>query len=158
MIFMKIEPMKQPNDSACGPTCIFLAVRYFGDATTFEKIEELTEYKKNDGVTDEDIVKVCNQLGHKTERLLNSSWDDLTSRNTENTVLIVSWMQDGYKGHVSIVDKVDKDHIFLIDSDEGKVIKMEKVQFMRLWMEYDGLSWPNTSADIHLRPLIVIGR
>jgi len=155
---MKIKPLKQPNSIACGPVCIYLAVRYLGDKVTFKKIEELTDYKKKEGVTDEDIVNVCNQLGHKTERLLNASWEDITSQNNKDTVLIVSWMQDGYKGHVSIVDKVNKDHIFLIDSDEGKVIKMKKVQFMRLWMEYDGLWWPNNSEDIHLRPLIVIKR
>ena len=65
---------------------------------------------------------------------------------------------DGYKGHVSVVDRVTKDHIFLIDSEKGNIIKMKKVQFMRLWMEYDGLWWPKTSKDIHLRPLIIINR
>jgi ABC-type bacteriocin/lantibiotic exporter with double-glycine peptidase domain len=153
---MNIKPIKQHNSIACGPTCIYLAIRYFGDKTTFKQIEKLTDYKKKKGVTDEDIVKVCNKLGYKTERLLNSSWRDLTAHNKKSAVLVVSWMFDGYKGHVSIVDKVTKNYIFLIDSEKGKIIKMGKVQFMRLWMEYDGLWWPKTSNDIHLRPLIII--
>ena len=153
---MKIKPLKQINGLACGPTCIYLAVRYFGDKTSFKKIEELTEYKKKGGVTDEDIVDVCIKLGYDTKRFLNASWEDLISRNSKDAVLIISWMQEGYKGHVSIVDKVTKDHIFLVDSTEGSLIKLKKVQFMRLWMEYDGLWWPETPNDIHLRSLIVV--
>jgi ABC-type bacteriocin/lantibiotic exporter with double-glycine peptidase domain len=153
---MKIKPMKQSNSIACGPTCIYQTVGYFGDKTSFKEIEKLTAYKKKDGMTDEDIVDSFKKLGYKAERTLSSSWENLVSKNKKDAVLIVSWMLDGYKGHVSIVDKVTKDHIFLIDSEAGKVIKMQKVQFMRLWMEYDGLWWPKTSADIHLRPLIVV--
>ena len=55
---MKIKPLKQPNSLACGPTCIYLAMQYFGDKISFKDIEKLTDYKKKEGVTDEDIVSV----------------------------------------------------------------------------------------------------
>ena len=67
-------------------------------------------------------------------------------------------MLEGYKGHVSIVDKITKDHIYLIDSESGTILRLKKIQFMRLWMEYDDLWWPNVSADIHLRPIIGVNR
>jgi len=153
---MKIKPLKQPNDIACGPTCIYLADQYFGSSRSFKEIEKITNYRKTEGMSDKDIVKVLKQIGYKVERKINSDWEDLSKLNSKETVLIVSWMMEGYKGHVSIVDKVTKDCIFLVDSEEGKIIKMKKVQFMRLWMEYDDLWWPRTSKDINLRPLIVV--
>lgn len=153
---MKIRPIKQVNSLACGPTCIYLATQYFKDKVSFKTIEKLTDYKKKEGVTDQDIVDVCKQLGYPTKRLLNCTWENVIEHNTKDAVLIVSWMLDGYKGHVSIVDKVTKDHIFLVDSEAGKIIKLKKIQFMRLWMEYDELWWPEVVSDIHLRPLIVV--
>lgn len=153
---MKIEPIKQPNSIACGPTCIFMTTQYFGDKVSFKEIEKISKYKKEDGMTDEAVVTVCTKLGYKAKRMLNCSWKDLVAYNTKDAVLIVSWMVDGYKGHVSVVEKVTKTHIFIADPIVGKVIKINKIQFMRLWMEYDGLWWPNVSSDIHLRPLIVV--
>jgi ABC-type bacteriocin/lantibiotic exporter with double-glycine peptidase domain len=85
---MKIKPMKQSNSLACGPTCIYLAAKYFGDKTSFKKIEELTDYKKKEGVTDEDIVSVLKKLGLETKKSINSSWEYLVSENTEDTILI----------------------------------------------------------------------
>lgn len=153
---MKIQPQKQPNSLACGPMCIYLVTKYFGGNITFSEIEKLTDYKKKEGVTDHDIVRTCKKLGYRAKRYLNSSWQDLKKHNTKDKVLIVSWMLNGYIGHVSIVDAVTKDAIYLIDTEKGERIKMEKMQFMRLWMEYDDLDWPRKSSDIHLRPLIVI--
>ena len=153
---MKIKPMKQPDNFACGPICIFLASKYLENKTSFKEIAKISDYKKQKGMNDVDIVSTCIKIGLKAEHRINSTWNDLKNKNDKNSVLIVSWMQDGYKGHVSIVDKVSKDHIFLIDSDKGNIIKLGKVQFMRLWMEYDGLWWPEKADDIHLRSLIVV--
>ncbi len=155
---MKIKPIKQKNGLACGPTCIFLVDRYFGGNAGFKEIEKITQYKSKGGLDDADIVAVLNRLGYQAKRLKNCTWEDIVKYNTDESVLIVSWMLDGYKGHVSIVDKVVGDNIYLIDSEEGKVIKMNKIKFMRLWMEYDGHDWPNVPGDISLRTMIVVNK
>lgn len=155
---MKIKPIKQKNSIACGPTCIYLCDRYLGGSNTFERIERMSQYKKKGGMDDVDIVNCLLKMGYKVKRFLNSDWQDLKKYNKKDSIVIVSWMVDGYKGHVSILDKVDDKSVWLIDSDKGKVIKIEKIKFMRLWMEYDGYDWPKKSSDINLRSMIVVSR
>jgi len=152
---MKVKPRKQPNSIACGPTCIFAIEKYFNGKHSLKEIEKITNYKREGGVSDIGIVNALKYLGYVVERKLGCSWEDLTKHNTTDTVCIVSWMKEGYKGHVSILDRVTKDHVFLMDPDVGKVIRIAKIPFMRLWMEYDAHWWPRTSKDIHLRPLII---
>lgn len=153
---MKVKLRKQPNNVACGPTCIFAAAKYLGGKTTFKEIEKVTDYKREGGMTDIGIINACKKLGYKAERHLNCTWEDLSKFNTKNSVCIVSWMKEGYKGHVSVLDHADKKYVYLMDPDVGKIIRIAKIPFMRLWMEYDGHWWPRTSKDIHLRSLILV--
>lgn len=153
---MRIKPIKQKNSTACGPTCIFMVINSFGDKNTLRDIEKLSNYKKTDGMDDAGIAKVFDMLGYRAEVRKNTSWGDLISLRKSGFQIIVSWMKDGYKGHVSVLSKITDKHIFLADPDVGKIIKIEKIRFMRLWLEYDGHWWPNKVTDINLRTLIKI--
>ncbi len=153
---MKIIAKKQPNSIACGPTSIFMVTRFFGDSITFKHIEQLSEYKKHDGMTDKQICALFNRIGYIAEHTVNTKWQDIKQFLDSGFAIIVSWMKDGYKGHVSVVQKISDTHIYLADPDVGKIIKIEKIKFMRLWMEYDDLWWPEKVSDINLRSIIKI--
>ena len=65
-------------------------------------------------------------------------------------------MKFGYIGHFSVVEKVSKDSIILADPHDGKDVKMKKIVFMRLWMDYDDLWYPSKNTDIQLRWMCVV--
>lgn len=153
---MKIQPIKQKDDSACGPTSIQMTLAYFGLPYSFEEIAKISQYKKRDGLTNKDLVETVRSLDLVVREKANSTWADLVRFNTNNKVIIVSWMKFGYIGHFSVVEKVSKDSIILADPHDGKDVKMKKIVFMRLWMDYDDLWYPSKNTDIQLRWMCVV--
>lgn len=155
---MKIKVLKQRDASACGPTVIKMSTDYFGLNFSQKKINEVSRYKELDGMSNEDIVKTLEILGLSAQEKKGTSWEELIQLNTEKNVLIVSWMLKGYIGHVSVVEKVTKDAIFLAEPTEGRIIKMNKVIFMRLWFDYDDMWWPEKNSDIQMRWIAVVSK
>ncbi len=157
---MKIQPIKQRDTIACGPTCIEMVLKYFDIPHTARDISRVTNYKKEGGVYNKDVVAVLQHYGLKTKVFKNASWEKLTELNTKDSVIVVSWMLDGYIGHVSVVEKVDEKHIHLAEPTTGKILKIEKIKFLRLWLDYEAKPevpmYPETKVNIQLRWMCVV--
>ena len=157
---MKVKPIKQRDSDACGPTCIEMVLKYFNVPHTLKKITEITNYKKEGGMYNEQIVSVLKQFGLKTKISKNTSWEKLMDLNTPNAVIIVSWMLEGYIGHVSTVERVDQKSITLAEPTTGTFMKIERVKFLRLWLDYEAQDevpvYPESKTNIQLRWLVVV--
>jgi ABC-type bacteriocin/lantibiotic exporter with double-glycine peptidase domain len=154
----KITPIKQRDEIACGPTCIEMAMSYLDCNPGFEKIAKTSRYKKRDGLTNQDLVNTLKELGLTTKESNNNTWEQLTESNNDKSVIILSWMKGGYLGHFSVLEFVGKNHIKIIDPDVGKSVKIEKIEFMRLWMDYDDMWYPEKNTDIQLRWMCAISK
>lgn len=158
----KITPIKQRDASACGPTSIEMTLKYFDVPHTVSDITKVTGYKKEGGIYNKQLVSVLQHYGLKTKVLKNASWEQLVELNTKDSVIILSWMFDGYIGHISVLDKVDKDHIYLAEPTTGKILKMGKIKFLRLWLDYEAKDkvsmYPETKSDIQLRWMCVVSK
>ncbi len=159
---MKINPIKQRDASACGPTCIEMVLKYFDVPHTVKGISDITNYKNEDGMYDRQIVSAFRNFGLKTTVSKNTNWDNLIATNTADSVIIVSWMLDGYIGHVSVVNAVDQKHIYLAEPTTGKILKIEKLRFLRLWLDYEAKEevplFPESKSNIQLRWMVTITR
>lgn len=155
---MKITPIKQSDESACGPTSIKMAADYLGLEVSMDHIATVSKYVKKDGLSNQDLVDTVKKIGLSVRSKANAKWADLRQANSEKNVIIVSWMKYGYMGHFSVVDTVEKDHIILADPENGKMEKMEKIIFMRLWMDYDDMWYPSKNTDIQLRWMCVVSK
>lgn len=155
---MKISPLKQQDESDCGPTCIYMAVKYFGLPYSFEEIAKISKYKKKEGLSNEDLVETLKQLGLSARTKANATWSDFARSNTTDNVIIVSWMKYGYMGHFSVIERVEKNHIYLADPEDSKIVKIKKIIFMRLWMDYDDMWYPSKNTDIQLRWMCIVSK
>jgi ABC-type bacteriocin/lantibiotic exporter with double-glycine peptidase domain len=155
---MKIKPIKQKDSMACGPASIKMAADYFKLNLSWNKIAAVSGYRKKGGLYNKDIVKTLNLLGFKTKIKTNAAWADLIRHNKQNNVIIVSWMLKGYIGHFSVVDKVSAKAIYLAEPESGKIIKLDKLVFLRLWLDYDPKWYPQKNTDINLRWIIIVSR
>jgi len=153
---MKITPIKQRDEIACGPASIQMVLDYFKLPYSWGQIAEISQYKKKDGLCNVDLVNTLKVLKLNVKEKANSKWEDLLNLNTLNNVIIVSWMKLGYKGHFSVVEQVNKDSIELADPDNGKIVKIDKIKFMCLWMDYDGMWYPARNTDIQLRWMCIV--
>lgn len=158
---MKITPIKQRDEDACGPTCIEMALQYFKLPYSFDNIATVSDYRKEEGLDNNQLVAAIQQLGLKVTTHANATWEDLEKYNTDDHVIILSWMLKGYIGHFSVLEKVDATDIYLADPEVGEIIKIEKIEFLRLWLDYgdSGLLWyPEKNTDIQLRWMAVVSR
>ena len=155
---MKIKPIKQKDDSDCGPTSIQMILNYFKVPYTFKEIAKVSGYKKKGGLYNKDLVNAIEKFGLSVQEKANSTWADIGRFNKPDKVVIVSWMMKGYIGHFSVVEKVNKDSIQLADPDTGKITKMKKVIFLRLWMDYEKGWYPVKNTDIQLRWMCVVSK
>jgi len=106
------------------------------------------------------IVSVLQKFGLKTKVDKETSWEKLMESNTPDSVIIISWMLDGYIGHVSVVEKVDQKYIYLAEPTTGKILKIEKFKFLRLWLDYEAQKavpmYPESKSNIQLRWMVVV--
>lgn len=153
---MKIKPIKQVDDTACGPTSILMVARYFKKPITFKEIASVSLYTERQGLSDDELVESLVNLSFSVKTSLNTTWSKLLKSNTDKNVIIISWMIDGYIGHFSVVDSVTENEIILADPKNGKFKKFEKIHFMRLWMSYDDMWYPAKNTDITLRWMCVV--
>ncbi len=135
-----------------------MVANYFGLPYAFEDIAKLSRYRRTGGMTNASLVKTFQKLGLHVSEKSSAQWGSIMRANTPDTVIVVSWMMFGYIGHFSVVEKIDKDHIDLADPHVGEVSKMEKIIFMRLWMDYGNHWYPKKNTDIQLRWMCVVSK
>ncbi len=139
-----------------------MTLKYFNVPHSVKQIATTTDYKKGGGMYNKQIVSAFQTFGLKTQISRNTSWEKLTTLNTPETVVIVSWMLDGYIGHVSVVENIDKKHIYLAEPTTGKILKIEKLKFLRLWFDYEAKKevpmYPEKNSDIQLRWAVAVSR
>jgi len=159
---MKVKPIKQRDASACGATCIEMTLKYFDIQHTVTDITKVTNYKKEGGLYNRQLERTLQHYGLKTKISRNTSWEKLVELNTEDSVIILSWMLDGYIGHLSVLDKVDKDHVYLAEPTTGEILKIGRVKFLRLWLDYEAKEdipmYPESKSNIQLRWMCVVSK
>lgn len=154
----KITPLHQVDDSSCWPTSIYMALQYLWSPYSFDDIAEISQYLQKDWLTNNDLVSTLKLVNVSVREIKWATWDDIYKNNTDYNVIIVSWMLHGYIWHFSVVDAVDENFIMIADPDAWDIIKIDRIVFMRLWMDYDEVWFPEKNTDIQLRWMCVISR
>ncbi len=154
----KLKVLKQKDSEACGPACIKMIADYFELPISLNQIGKISEYKKRGGLSNKDLVETFRKLGLEVRTRKNAKWSDLKKYNTPHNVIVVSWMMSGYIGHFSLLEKATASHIYLADPAKGKITKLVKIIFLRLWLDYDDKWFPVRNADIQLRWMAIVSR
>jgi ATP-binding cassette subfamily B protein len=154
----KIAPIKQPEGDACGPACIQVISNYFGIPLSFHEVIKVSEYDREAGMSNSQLVGALIKLGYKVEATANASWEMLQKENTKDKVTVVSYMLHGYIGHLAIVDEVTDENVKVLDPETGTFTTTEKAIFLRLWFDYDELDYPQKNTDIQLRWMAVVSK
>ena len=135
---------------------IKMAADYFGLPYSLSHIDTISRCRQRGGLTNIELITTLRRIGLRVRTQKNSSWRDLQALNTKDHIIILSWMLEGYIGHFSVLDKVTREHIYLADPDLSDIKKMQKLQFLRLWFDYDNIWYPRKLSDVQLRWMAVV--
>ncbi len=133
--------------SMCGPASLKIVLDYYGMEKTETELAKLCRHEKNLGVDDEKIKKAAEILGFKVKIKNNSNFKDIENWLDKKVPVIVNWFTKGRQdysesemadGHYSVVAGLDEEYIYLQDPEIGKIRKLKRNDFMRVWFDFEG--------------------
>ncbi|MFH1392263.1 MAG: C39 family peptidase [bacterium] len=145
---LKVKPFQETlHASMCGPASLKIVLSYYGIEKSEQEIAKLCQNDKDLGVNDKKIKKAAEQFGFKVIIKNNSSFSDIAKWLDKKVPVVVNWFTKGRKdysdsevadGHYSVVAGLDEQFIYLQDPEIGKIRKLKKQDFMRVWFDFRG--------------------
>ena len=131
----------------CGPASLKIVLGFYGAEKAEKELAKLCGVKKGIGTDDKGIKKAAEKLGFRVKIKNNSSFKDIESWLKKGVPVIVNWFTRGRNdypesetadGHYSVVAGLDKGFIYLQDPEIGKIRKIKRNDFMRVWFDFKG--------------------
>jgi len=151
--------------SMCGPVSLKMVFDYYGIEKSEEEIAKLAGVTEDLGTDDQGIKKAAESLGFMVGIKNESSFEDIQDYLSKKIPVIVNWFTRGRidyddsqvpDGHYSVVVGLDEEFIYLQDPEIGKLRKIERSDFMKVWFDFTG-EYINPS-ELIIRQLIAIQR
>jgi len=147
-IILKVKSFQETlHADMCGPASLKIVLDYYGIEKSEKEFVKLCKVKKGLGWNDKDIKKVAEKIGFKVEIKNNSSFKDIEKWLKKGVPVIVDWFTRGRNdypesetadGHYSVVCGLDDKFIYLQDPEIGKIRKIKRYDFMRVWFDFKG--------------------
>ena len=161
---LKVKPFQETlNAGMCGPASLKILLSYYGIERDEKELADLCGTKKDLGTDDQGIKRAAESLGFKVKIKNNSSFKDIERWLDKDVPIIVNWFTRGRAdytdadvpdGHYSVVCGIDDQSIYLQDPEIGRIRKIKKNDFKRVWFDFSGeLIKPN---ELIIRQMIAI--
>lgn len=164
-IMLDVKPFQETlHGGYCGPASLKIVAEYYGVNKTEEELAVMCNKNVDLGVGEEEIRKAAVELGFEVEVKNECEFDDIKEWLEKGVPVIVDWFTRGRNddaedevadGHYSVVIGLDDDFIYLQDPEVGRVRKIERKGFYRVWFDYSSEhieKW----EDMIVRQLIAI--
>jgi len=147
-IFLDVKPFQEKlYHSYCGPATLKILLRYYGIEKSEEEIASMAGWDKDLGIDDKGIKKVAEKLSFKVKIKDHSNFKDIEGWLKKDIPVIVNWFTRGRNdypesetadGHYSVVMGLDDGFIYLQDPEVGRMRKIKRYDFMRVWFDFKG--------------------
>jgi len=145
---LKVKPFQEKlYYSYCGSATLKILFGYYGIDKTEKELAKMAGWNKVLGIDDMGIKKAAEKLGFKVKIKNNSSYKDIQEWLDKGVPVIVNWFTRGRNdypesetadGHYSLAVGLDDKFIYLQDPEIGKVRKIKRYDFMRVWFDFKG--------------------
>lgn len=147
-ILLDVKPFQETlRADMCGPASLKIVLDFYGLNKTEKKLAEIAGFKKGLGIDDEGIKRTAESLGFMVEIKDESTFDDIEEWIKKGVPVIVDWFTRGRNdypesetadGHYSVVAGLDDEFIYLQDPEIGKIRKIKRDDFLRVWFDFKG--------------------
>ncbi len=147
-MILKVKPFQETlHKDMCGPASLKIVLDYYGVEKAEKELAKMAGWEKGLGIDDKGIKKAAEQLGFKVVIKNNSSYKDIQNWLNKGVPVIVNWFTRGRSdysesetadGHYSVVVGLDDEFIYLQDPEIGKMRKIKRYDFMRVWFDFKG--------------------
>ena len=165
MKFLKIKPFQETLDRGwCGPAVLKMILEFYGIRKSEKELVRLAGTTFKAGTNANQMQRVLRRFGLKTKLKDNSNFSHIRKYLNKNIPVIVDWFTHGRRdypdsqvadGHYSIVFGLDKKYIYLQDPEIGKLRKIKRGDFLKVWFDYSG-AFLRSKKQFYIRRLIVV--
>lgn len=163
-IMLDVKPFQmRPNSGFCGPASLKIVLSYYGLKKSEKKLAELCRTSNQLGTKNIRIKIAAERLGLTAVVKNNSNLRSIESWLKSGVPIIVNWFTTGRPeyadidvpgGHYSVVTGIDDKFIYLQDPEIGKIRRIKRAEFMRVWFDFPG--WLINREDLVVRQIIAI--
>lgn len=143
---LNVKPFQETlYHSYCGPATLKILFSYYGINKTEKELAKIAGWNKVLGIDDMGIKKAAEKLGFKVVVNNNSNFKDIQKWLDKEIPVIVNWFTRGRNdypesetadGHYSVAMGLDNKFIYLQDPEIGKMRKIKRYDFMRVWFDF----------------------
>lgn len=165
MKLLKIKPFQETlHKGWCGPAVLKMILEFYGIKKSEKELALLAGTTLEEGTDAKQMQEALRLFGLKTRIKNNSTFNDVKEYLDKNIPVIVDWFTRGRKdypdsvvadGHYSIVVGLDKQFIYLQDPEIGKLRKIKRNDFLRVWFDYSG-EFLRSNKEVYLKRIIVV--
>lgn len=165
MKFLKIEPFQETlHKGYCGPAVLKMVLKFYGIRKSEKELARLAGTTREAGTDAKQIWRVLRRFGFRARIKNNSTFSDIKKYLNTDIPVIVDWFTRGRKdyldsaiadGHYSIVVGLDAKFIYLQDPEIGKLRKLKREDFLRVWFDFTG-EFLRSNKQVYLRQTIAV--
>ncbi len=148
MKILNVKPFQETlRKEYCGPASLKIVLDYYGIKKSEKELARLCKVNKDLGTSAEKILSAARKMGLKTAVKNNSTFSDIERWINKNVPVIVNWFTRGRRnysdsdiadGHYSVVVGLDSKFIYLQDPEIGKIRKLTRDDFQKVWFDFSG--------------------
>lgn len=144
----EIEPFQETlSEGMCGPASLKIVLGYYGVEKSETELAELCGHDRKLGTDAAGIRRAAESLGFEVEIKNGSSFEDMEAWLAKDVPVIVDWFTRGRQdypesevadGHYSVVAGLDEESIHLQDPEIGRMRRIKREDFLRVWFDFEG--------------------
>lgn len=148
MELLPIKPFQETlRASMCGPASLKMVLSFYGIERSEKELAQLCKTDPDLGTTAENIKEAAESLSLTVEIKDNSTFEDIQAWLNKKVPVIVNWFTRGRTdypesdvpdGHLAVVVGLGEEYIYLQDPEIGKLRKIARDDFMKVWFDFRG--------------------
>ncbi len=145
---LELEPFQETLGAGmCGAASLLIVLKYYGMERTESELARLLGVDSSTGTDAAALKRVAEDLGFVVEVRNESTLEMVEDWIERGVPVIVDWFTRGRAdygdgavadGHYSVVAGLDAEHIYLMDPELGKVRRLARGDFLRVWFDFAG--------------------
>lgn len=165
LIMLPVKSFQETlHGSFCGPASLKMVLGYYGVEESEKELAKLTNKDDNLGISSQDIKKAAESFGFKVEIKDFATYADIQQWLDKGVPIIVNWFSRGRydydedevaDGHNSVVIGLDQEYIYLQDPEVGRVRKINREDFLRVWFDFSS-DYIKKWEDMIIRQIIAV--
>lgn len=147
-------PLQRERPGLCGPYTLAAVLRFHGYRTSIRKLTRLCQATRAQGTAPEHLAAAARACGFRAQETSWADFRDLAAALRRGLPPIVLWFSET-EGHYSVVAGLNRASIALADPQWGKVRRMSRSTFRRIWFDFS-TSGPERSSRLYARWMLVV--